>query len=483
MGLWGAMKHTNFNALLQKMPAELRKKFDAMSFEMVDEAAKRFVHTVGLRFKSGDWLNDYLPPQVLLDGDVSKFAMHDPMHDTTHFTPFVEKIRVPQGSKICIIGDVHGDLGYLVEVLAELQRLGYLDEDYRLIDPTVYIAFAGDYTNRNHHSVEVMLTLFYLYRHNLGRVFLLRGNHEYAISVRVVYEMYQAVISDRSDEPSRNSHGLKDSFIAEMSRKFSLYRFPDLLYWFDFLPMGLYVGCYDDKANQFDYLNVCHGGIEPGYSSAAFLASEARFERFKALDRYKAMEQLIADNVIPNAKNRLKFVFDSLTKRGLTQFAASFVEDGHIVNLEHRHNPRQLRLGMQWNSFLTESNENIAIASSHNHRNILFGQDLTNYFFAQASAPGHQIVSMVRGHQHLDDADAPMGLNSPMLNQLREQQGIVRQWDGAVYTMGDGGSATGWQSFLIVTTGKSLPEWQSTHYFRKDIEAPFEQKTTVFVVR
>jgi len=476
---WGeGMSHTNFTEIVKLLPEELRRTIKTISFQALDEAAKNFVHTVGLRFKSAEWLNDYFPPDFLLHGDVAHFSMDEALHDTTHFTPFVEKALIEQGDKICIIGDVHADLGYLVTILAELQRQGYLDKDYRLIDPSMHIAFVGDYTNRNHHSVEVMLTLFYLYRRNVDRVFLLRGNHEYAISVRVVYEIYQTLMSDHSDTKPHN--GLKDAFIAEISRKLHVYRFPDLLYWFDFLPMSLYIGCYDDTHNRFNYINVCHGGIEPGYLPNEFLTSSARFERIAQLKRYEIMQQLIADEVIPDAAPVLTHAFENLHKKGLVEFVESFIKHDHVVSLTNRHNPRHLRLGMQWNSFLTESNNAIHLASSSKHRNLLFGKELTNYFFDRASNASHRVVSMIRGHQHLDDSDDSMGLNSPMLSLLRQQQGIVRQWNGAVYTMGDGGSATTWQAFMIVSTGKNLSDWQARHYFKRENDVEFECKMTSF---
>jgi hypothetical protein len=474
------MKHTNFHALLERMPQQLRKKIEELSFDVVDESAKRFVHSSGLRFKAADWQNGHMPSQVVLEGDVSSFEMFEPSHSTTHFTPFVEKIRVPQGSKICTLGDIHGDIWYLINVLEELQRQGYLDEEYKITNPEFYLAFVGDYTNRNPHSVEVMLTIFYIHRQNLGRVFLLRGNHEYAISTRITYDMYQILHRDQNPAALQQHSHVKDVLIAEMSRKFSLYNFPDLLYWFDFLPMAVYIGCFDDVSRQFNYITLCHGGIEPGFSSAALLQGKARFELIKNLDRYSVMRKLVQDKVLPDAENRLKFVYDVIAQKGLTSFAQSFSEAGHVVDLGMHHEPRQLRLGMQWNSFLTESNDAISIASSKKHRNFLFGRALTEYFFAQGSTPEHRLISMIRGHQHLDELDPEMGLNSPMLTQLRASNGLVRQWDGALYTMGDGGSATGWQSFMIITTGKVLSDWTYTHYFRSDIYDSFEQKTTVF---
>lgn len=480
-GVWGLMSHTKLGALLGRLPVKLQKKIKEMSFKAVDEAACRFVHSVGLRFKAGDWLHGNMPHSTMLEGDVTEFKFFEENHTTTHFIPFVEKVIVPPGSKVCVLGDIHGDLGYVIDVLEELQRQGLVDKEYHCTDPSVYLVFLGDYTNRNHNSIEVMLVIFYLYRHNLGRVFLLRGNHEYAISSRVVYDLYQQFLSDHSasESSSQQSAVIKDALIAEMGRKFSMYQFPDLLYWFDFLPLATYIGCYDESVGKTQYISLCHGGIEPGYDAKSFLASEARFDLMQKIDRAGAIQKIISRKIVPNAAAMIDLMFERLRGIGMQGFVETFATSS--LDLTQQHNPRRLRLGMQWNSFLTENNVEVPFASSQRHRNFLFGRELTKYFFEQESAIGHQVVGMIRGHQHLDDHDEVIGLNSPMLSQLREQNGIVRQWGGMVHTMGDGGSATGWQAFLIVTTGKTLAEWKSRHHFRMNLKKQFETIEQPFI--
>lgn len=476
-GARGSMNHTKNAALVGRLPIKLQKKIKEMSFKAVDEAASRFVHSVGLRFKASDWLHGNMPSEVMLEGDITDFKFFEENHTTSHFIPFVEKVIVPPGSKICVLGDVHGDLEYVVDVLQDLQGQGLVDGEYHCTDPSIYLVFLGDYTNRNHNSVEIMLLIFYLYRHNLGRVFLLRGNHEYAISSRVVYGMYQNFLSDYSaqESPNQERSFMKDALIAEMGRKFSMYQFPDLLYWFDFLPMAAYIGCYDELAKKNQYVNFCHGGIEPGYDAASFLASDARFDLMQSLDRVGAMQKLVKQNVVPSLDTTIQLMCNRLNEIGMQVFIQTFIGAcDPVVDLSKQHNPRRLRLGMQWNSFLTENNSNLAFASSQRHRNFLFGRELTKYFFEQNSASGHSVIGIIRGHQHLDDHDESIGLDSPMLSQLREQNGIVRQWGGMVRTMGDGGSATGWQAFLVVTTGKTLADWKSQHFCRMNLKRPFE---------
>lgn len=469
------MKHRSLRETLSKLPVNIQKKIQKLGFDTVDGAARAFVHSVGLRFKAADWMNDFSPDCDVLEGLVDSFSFSENDHTTTHFTPFVEKILVPQGARICVIGDVHGDVAYLVDVLEQLQEQGFLDGDYRLTDPSVYIALVGDYTNRNPHSVEVMLVLFYLYRNNLGRVFLLRGNHEYVISVRAIYDLYQQFVVEGRQDSIASGAVIKHALLAEMAEKFSYYQFPDLLYWFDFLPLAVYVGCYDDVVKNFTYIKLCHGGIEPGYNPKDFLESQTRFQLLRSLNRGSVFDQITQQNDLQGAEQEFSAMLTRLDELGLHAYTKSFLSGHPDIDLSVPHNPRKLRLGMQWNSFLTEGNDEIFIASSMRHRNLLFGKALTNYFLKRASTTGHQLVGIIRGHQHLDDIDPAIGLNSPMLSTLRSSHGIVRQWNGMVYTMGDGGSATGWQAFIIVTTGKRTQDWTATHFYRNDVGCDFEQ--------
>jgi hypothetical protein len=296
-----------------------------------------------------------------------------------------------------------------------------------------------------------------------------------------LYDAHQQFIQERSSDPNHPGHYLKDTLIGQMSRSFSLYNFPDLLYWFDFLPISVYIGGFDDVAQKYHYLNVCHGGLEPGYSPLALLTSDARFERIKVLERNRAIQQVIAAGVVDGGAERFAALFERLADIGLTDFAASYTQEGYVVDVTQRHAPRQLRLGMQWNNFLTQNNDQIDVASSVRHRNLLIGRELTRYFLQRDSTAHHEVISIMRGHQHLDDKDDLLGVDSPMLSQLRQQCGVVRQWGGAVYTMGDGGSASHWQAFVVVTTAATAQEWRRTHYFRKSVDEPFTSIIGPFV--
>ena len=75
-------------------------------------------------------------------------------------------------SKISIVGDLHGSLGCLMQVL-QLIKIDELAESSSRM-----VIFNGDYVDRGQHSLLVLETLLLLKLAHPQQVFLLRGNHE-----------------------------------------------------------------------------------------------------------------------------------------------------------------------------------------------------------------------------------------------------------------------------------------------------------------
>lgn len=78
-------------------------------------------------------------------------------------------VKVKQGRKLILVGDLHGDLQSLTTIL---QRSGFID------DLSSIIIFLGDYGDRGQESVEVYYVTLYLKSRFSDRVILMRGNHE-----------------------------------------------------------------------------------------------------------------------------------------------------------------------------------------------------------------------------------------------------------------------------------------------------------------
>jgi diadenosine tetraphosphatase ApaH/serine/threonine PP2A family protein phosphatase len=72
-----------------------------------------------------------------------------------------------------VVGDLHGDLESLVEILQQSQILERMK-----MSPSVFLIFLGDYGDRGEFSAEVYSTVLSLKLTHLTQVVLMRGNHE-----------------------------------------------------------------------------------------------------------------------------------------------------------------------------------------------------------------------------------------------------------------------------------------------------------------
>eukprot|EP00596_Hydrurales_sp_CCMP1899_P008345 CAMPEP_0119033936 /NCGR_PEP_ID=MMETSP1177-20130426/1001_1 /TAXON_ID=2985 /ORGANISM="Ochromonas sp, Strain CCMP1899" /LENGTH=680 /DNA_ID=CAMNT_0006991067 /DNA_START=153 /DNA_END=2195 /DNA_ORIENTATION=- len=100
----------------------------------------------------------------------------------------ISRIDVPEGSKLTVVGDLHGQLPDLLHILAEA---GLPADDNRYI-------FNGDFVDRGAQSVECICILLALYASDPQNVVLNRGNHE-DIAINRVYG-FQAECVDKYGE-------------------------------------------------------------------------------------------------------------------------------------------------------------------------------------------------------------------------------------------------------------------------------------------
>lgn len=90
--------------------------------------------------------------------------------DRLNSEPSLVDVDIPQGTKLDVIGDTHGQFFDFVHLL---NLTGWPAPDHALV-------FNGDFVDRGSWSTEVVLVLFALKWCYPDRVFLNRGNHETA---------------------------------------------------------------------------------------------------------------------------------------------------------------------------------------------------------------------------------------------------------------------------------------------------------------
>ena len=125
------------------------------------------------------WVNKTEPPAWIFDPNDPQWpgdpSQTDERHEITY--PYVQKITIKTGDKICFTGDLHGSVHSLIRNLWRLLLLGYIDDNLKLTK-NFYLVFTGDYTDRGIAPVETLYTLAELKMANWNNVFLCRGNHD-----------------------------------------------------------------------------------------------------------------------------------------------------------------------------------------------------------------------------------------------------------------------------------------------------------------
>lgn len=216
----------------------------------------------GVLANSANWLNGTLPPASFFDPNQAYFTQ-----PAAPFLPFAQKLKLPVGATVILRADVHGDAISLVNQIAHLQRLGYMDphDGFKLASPNTYLLFLGDYIDRGLYGAEVIYTVLRLKLANPTQVFMARGNHEDINMAK------------------------KQGFLTELQTKFgSNANFTPIYRLYEYLPAVIYVG------TGHDYYQCCHGGLEIGYDPTKLLSS-ADSLKFELLGTLRQLDFLNAN--------------------------------------------------------------------------------------------------------------------------------------------------------------------------------------------
>jgi hypothetical protein len=286
------------------------------------------------------------------------------------FEPFVRKLVLPADAKVFVEGDLHGDIRTLLAVLGRLQERRLLD-GFQIVDPNFHIVFLGDYTDRGLYGVEVLYTLLRLKLANPDRVHLGRGNHEDA------------------------NLAARYGFLAEGQGQYGAgFKAEKVLRAYDFLPVVLYLGC------GTNFVQVCHGGMEPGFAPGGLLVSEGT-NRFQLLGALKQAAFLAANPQWLGSSPEA-----GVARGQFTDFVPSSPTSPNVI-------------GFMWNDFTVFRDEP---AFAHNpERAFVYGQPAVDYLLRTAGQGEARLRAVIRAHQH-------SGISNPMMRRLVAGQGLFRHW-------------------------------------------------------
>ncbi len=340
------------------------------------------------------WVGRAPDPKVFFD--VTRSWHRD---EGVPFQPFAQRLVLPGDAVAVVMGDLHGDVRSLLHTLDELNRRKILD-GFKLRDARHHLIFLGDYCDRGLYGTEVLYTLFRLKAENARQVHLARGNHEdFDIVAR---------------------YGLLD----ELRHKFGMAAdVLKLMRAYDLLPAVIYVG--DGR----DFVQMCHGGMEPGYDPRGLLAADGGV-RFQLLGRLRQKTYHAAH---PGWLGKDKAALDAA--------------EAHLRDFEPRSPTEPRLLGFMWNDFTVFADE----PALGFDRSLVFGGGPTRHILARASTEKVRVRAVVRAHQH---AAAP----NPLMRRLVAQDGAFRHWQEKEASANAGDSVEKIRGRLRAEAERPIPE-------------------------
>ncbi len=418
---------------------------------------QQFAVNAGAAMAREAWYKGVMPKNTVLQGDVADYELTGEELFSNLYTPFVVKRIVPADAQIRVLGDIHGDYVTLETIITRLVEDGFLTETLKVAQPNNYLVFLGDYINRGGHGVKVLMLLSTIFAKNPDNIIILRGNHETAHSNTMFHNRFLA---------APETTFAQTSFLQELSDRFSGYTFPELLFWYDYLPLAAFIGVRD-ASGKVNYVAFCHGGFELGHDFTGFLADESSTAALiTSLDRRKGLSNLMQSlDLHDDVKRILSYI--------PTPEAQAYLDNQQLdeINPVLWHKHVSLRMGYTWNNFLTEENDEINLSYSPTRRTLYLGKSVVEYLCDGGDS--YAIKSVVRGHQHLDEYVDQLGLASSMLTRIKRDNGVVSQWQGMVYTLGASSAITGLQSFIGVNLSSQPKEWSVRHYYKKPQDTDF----------
>jgi hypothetical protein len=298
----------------------------------------------------------------------------------SNFKPFVQKLVLPEGSKVAMWGDLHASVHSLLRSLTKLKGQNYIDDSFKVIKPEFHMFFLGDYVDRGKYGVEVIYTLLRLKLANPNQVFLVRGNHE--------------------DLEICSTNG----FGKELEQKFGYKASNNAVYdIYDTMPLAIFLG----RPDSFEYIQCCHGGIEPGFDPQLLLASSGDH-------KYAWIGQL-------NRKDWIEKLPEDIKKS---------VKDAFLLGKENfiPECPMSQKglIGFMWNDFIVDHGQ--AVVSPERYGQVwAFGKKLTHEYNYSTWLKNslYKIIIIIRAHQHYGQ----------MFTKLVEKKGMHRLWDDCVFTL------------------------------------------------
>ena len=339
--------------------------------------------------------------------------------------PFALKVAIKSGGSGYFWGDIHGDVKALVASFKKLKDKGVINDAFEIIQPDTYFFFLGDMVDRGMYQIDALWLIINFAFKNLGKVFLIRGNHE---DLRLSNDYG---FNDQLKELYRKAYGPR-----KFSEKTAIYSLIGLFY--NLMPDVAFVGCNNN------YLQCCHGGIEIRYNPKELLGQPGAL-------RYQLIERTEENNSLLNTIVRDISVVNRL----------SIDSSGYGFLMKNFIKPRDPFLkydfGFLWGDFNPDPQENYKTFYNKN-RGLFAGKNFTQDVLKYYSSDIVRVRAIMRAHQH--NETLPGILNG-------ENSGVYPIWQNSVITNLSTSIFNGVIAFNQITFDDNYDNWRLTNYSGK----------------
>ncbi len=148
------------------------------------------------------------------------------------------KFTPKPGAQLFIWGDIQGAFHSFVRTLQQVNELGVIGDDLKVIKPDHYLVFNGDLISRSAYNMETLTLALRVLEANPEKVFYIRGNHE--------LENYWYGYGLKTELRIKASHLSEERVPLET----------EVNAFFDTLPIALFLGMVPESRTNF--MRIAH---------------------------------------------------------------------------------------------------------------------------------------------------------------------------------------------------------------------------------
>lgn len=287
----------------------------------------------------------------MVDLDSSESITH------TDTVLWAQKKIVNSFSHVFFVGDLHGDTESLMLFMLDLQRRGFLLDDYTLV-PNCYVIFTGDYIDRGPYSLDTLAWPMSLVIKNPENVIMLRGNHEEHTKIIPDSHM-RAIINTITSDPKEQKH-----FMLLLNKAYNA------------MPAVLFFGIENTQTHHIDYIMAAHAGLELAY---------------------------LPDKLLGNATAKYEFLPDNIEQMRVSNANIILNRTSTFIK------PTQFAdagIGLLWSDFFENADAYRMHEFGIPELRLQVGKPVVDAYFAAACKDVNATMHLlVRGHQHAAQTD------------------------------------------------------------------------------